>query len=98
MNIELHGFASEAAKELQERIWSMLISNLPYEERQDCVVSEIDSRPRDVNVRNAPFFRVFSDKRTDFGLACTFLKSIPMPGAGMKVFVECVLLDHCREL
>lgn len=98
MNIELHGFLSDHAKDIGEAVWSKLQANLPKEEFEDCAVTVVNDRAYDHNYRNAPFFRVFSDKKADFKLAAELLKPIRMPGAGMKTFVEGVLLADCLEL
>lgn len=98
MNIELHGFLPEHAKNIGEVVWGKLLSNLSKEEFSDCAVTIVDDRSYDHNYRNAPFFRVFSSRKTDFILASKLLKLIRMPGAGMKVFLECVLLADFREL
>ncbi|MFA6315283.1 MAG: hypothetical protein WC648_02870 [Candidatus Paceibacterota bacterium] len=98
MNIELHGFLPEHAKDIGVAVWSKLLSNLPKEEFVDCAVTIVDDRAYDHNHRNAPFFRVFSDKKADFKLVAELLKLIWMPGAGMKTFVECILLNDCIEL
>ncbi len=98
MNIELHGFVPEHAKEISLAVWSKLLSNLPKEAFVDSAVTVADDRSYDHDHRYAPFFRVFSDKKADFKLAAELLGSIRMPGAGMKTFVECVLLDCCLQL
>jgi hypothetical protein len=98
MNIELHGFLPEHAKDIGEAVWSKLLANLPKEEFGDCIVTVVNDRAYDHNYRNAPFFRIFSDKKEDFKFAAELLKPIRMPGAGMKTFVECVLLADCLEL
>lgn len=98
MNIELHGFLPEHAKDIAERVWGKLESSLPKEKSDDCAVTIANDQAYDHNGRNAPLIRVISDDRKDFDLACSFLKPIRMPGAGMKTFVECILLADCREL
>ncbi len=98
MNIELHGFLPEHAKDIAEAVWSKLLSNLPKEEFQGSAVTVVNDRSHDHNYRNTPFFRIFSDKKKDFGFIAEHLKPIRMPGAGTKTFVECVLLADCLEL
>lgn len=98
MNIELHGFLPDHVKEIAEAVWSKLLTNLPKEEFQNSAVTVVNDRSYDHNYRNAPFFRVFSDKKKDFGFIAELLKPIRMPGAGMKTFVECILLSNCIEL
>ena len=49
MNIELHGFLPEHAKDIGEAVWSKLQSNLPKEEFQDCAVTVVNDRAYDHN-------------------------------------------------
>lgn len=98
MNIELHGFLPEHAEGIGEQVWSKLQANLSKGEFMDSAVTVVGDRSFDYTYRNAPFFRVFSDKTSDFDLACRLLKPVRMPGAGMKTFVECVRLADCRQL
>lgn len=98
MNIELHGFLPEPAKDIATSIWSKLQANLSNDEFTDCAITVVNDRSYDHHNRNAPFFRVFTSKKEDFNLVAQFLKPIRMPGAGMRTFVECVLLADCIEL
>ncbi len=98
MNIELHGFLPEHTEGICTAVWGKLFANLPREEQMDCAVTVVPDRSYECHGRNAPFIRVFSDRKSDFALAAKLLKPVKMPGAGMKTFVECVLLDDCIEL
>ena len=98
MNIELHGFWSKNAKEIQESVWGRLIGQLPPEKSSDCCVTIVDSQPQGKSGRDAAFIRVYSDDERDFQIAAELLKPVRMPGAGLRTFVECVLLHRCVEL
>jgi len=98
MNIELHGFLPEKVKDIAEAVWSKLIANLSPDDSSDCVVTIVPSQSYDKRGRNTPFIRVYSDKKTDFELTIKLLKPVKMPGAGMKTYVECILLHKCLEL
>jgi len=98
MNIELHGFWPERAREIEEALLVNIKSRLGTEESEHCVVTVVSDCPYDRDYRHAPFFRVFSDDKADFMIAAELLRPIPMPGEGMKKFIECVLLVDCIEL
>ena len=77
MNIELHGFLPEHAKKIALAVWS----KLSREEFHDSAVTVVSDQSYDHNYRNAPFFRVFSDKKKDFEVIAGLIRPIRMPGA-----------------
>lgn len=98
MNIELHGSLPEQAKMISLSIWSKLLAKLPKRDFEECIVTTVNVETMDHNGRSAPFFRIYSDRKSDFVLAIKILKQIRMPGAGMKTVVECLPLAKCIEL
>lgn len=73
---------------------------VPYCERtkDDVVVVIFQNDVQDRRGRSAPFFRVYSDRATDFSVAISWLRPIWMPGAGIRTCVECVLLNSSVDL
>lgn len=98
MNVELHGFSAEQSKSIRELIWSKLQALLPKERFGECIITSVPSETLDYNSRSSPFIRVFSRKARDFETVTGFIRSIPMPGAGMRTRVEFVMLSGTFEL
>lgn len=98
MNIELHGFLPQYAPEIQKAVWSRLIDQLPPEESNECCVTVVNSIAQKKDGGIAPFIRIYSDRRSDFQIAIDLLIPVRMPSAGLRTFVECVLLERRVEL
>lgn len=99
MNIEIHGLNREIDDDsFLTKLWGKIYANTPREEWENHAVTIVSSKSSDRFARKTPFVRVFSDKKSDFALAKEFIKLLRIPGAGIKTFVECVLLEECFEL
>ena len=103
MNIEVHGLVLTESDEpgvrlLVNVIWGNLFAHVSQERWTDCAVTIVRSQSSDYKGRWSPFIRIYSDKKSDFELAKKFLKPVRIPGAGIRTFVECVLLKSCAEL
>lgn len=95
MNIELHGFQEEGLEKMIDEIWSKLICSFSGSiERNQVVVTSVPVTTNDLRGRIAPFFRVYSNQADDFQIVAELLNQVKAPGAGMRTFVECVLLER----
>lgn len=98
MNIELHGFPQEKVKNIVDAIWGKFLSHLDYLDSADCVVTVVQCQTENKHSRSEPFIRVYSDKESDFEFVAKHFKLVQMPGAGIRLYVECILLHKCIEL
>ena len=98
MNVEFHGLLLKEKNDRTQFLNSAmgkLCACIPKEEWADCAVTIVPSHSSDNNGRLAPFIRVYTNQRSDFLLVKKAFKGVRMPGAGMKTFVECIVVDDC---
>jgi hypothetical protein len=98
MIIEFHGFLPAQTKNMLGATWSKLIAHYDPDNVWNCRVSAVPCTTQGHDGRKSPFIRVYSEKKSDFDFVAKHLKSVKMPGAGLKTFVECILLDKRFEL
>lgn len=96
MNIELCGFPSKNAKVIQKNVWDYLCGKTELARESMVTIAHCSSQ--DVYCRRVPFVRIYSDNEKDFMAALDILEDAQLPGGGIKVYAECVLLHKCFEI
>lgn len=95
MNIELHGFLDDQFERLGVDILRRLCLSMP-DTAEDFAVTSAKDRSYNVDGKNKPFYRVYTDKESDFHIATMAIRgTTTCDGTHENVVIEFVLLAKC---